>query len=126
MSPRAAPWLGGLGYVARSVARSAGVDVRGGPSAPAAILALSGFIPTVEGFDVDLRDRAGLPVAIGHGTQDPVISVDFARDAHRRLERAGLAVLYRESPLPHTIDPHFVAVLQNWIRDATTARTGHA
>jgi predicted esterase len=55
-----------------------------------------------------------------------VISVDFARDAHRRLEQAGLAVLYRESPLPHTIDPHFVAVLQNWIRDATTARTGHA
>ena len=102
--------------------------MRGGPSAPppAAILALSGFIPTVEGFDVDLRDRAGLPVAIGHGTQDAVISVDFARDAHRRLEQAGLAVLYRESPLPHTIDPHFVAVLQNWIRDATTARTGHA
>ena len=96
------------------------------PPSPAAILALSGFIPTVEGSDVDLRDRAGLPVAIGHGTQDAVISVDFARDAHRRLEQARLAVLYRESPLPHTIDPHFVAVLQNWIRDATTARTGHA
>lgn len=40
---------------------------------PAALLCFSGFIPTVEGFEVDLTGRAGLPVAVGHGTQDPVI-----------------------------------------------------
>jgi phospholipase/carboxylesterase len=44
-------------------------------SQPRALVALSGFIPTVEGFDPDLSGRAGLSVAIGHGTFDPVIDV---------------------------------------------------
>src|SRR5687768_10966081 len=34
---------------------------------PAGILALSGFLPTVEGFELDWGNAAGLPVAIGHG-----------------------------------------------------------
>ena len=40
---------------------------------PAAILAFSGFIPSVEGFDLALGDRALLPVSISHGALDPVI-----------------------------------------------------
>ena len=56
---------------------------------PAGIMALSGFMPTVEGFPLDVDRAAGLPVAIGHGTEDPVISVDFARSARERLEAAG-------------------------------------
>ena len=64
---------------------------------PAAIIALSGFIPEVEGFELDMGKAAGLPVAIGHGTHDPVISVEFGRDARDRLVRAGADLLYRES-----------------------------
>ncbi len=45
---------------------------------PAAMLAFSGFIPTVEGFDLDLAPPLP-PVAIGHGTNDQVISVEFGR-----------------------------------------------
>ncbi|HZU60857.1 MAG TPA: phospholipase, partial [Solirubrobacteraceae bacterium] len=45
---------------------------------PAGILAFSGFIPTVEGWEPDLGSRLGLPVLIAHGRQDPVITVDFA------------------------------------------------
>jgi phospholipase/carboxylesterase len=82
---------------------------------PAGVIALSGFIPTVEGFE--LGDVTGLPVAIGHGTYDPVIGVDFGRDARDRLTRAGADVTYRESPMPHTIDPAFLAELREWIRD---------
>ena len=72
---------------------------------PAAILAFSGFVPRVEGFDLDLESRAGLPVSIAHGTYDPVITVDFGRDARDRLAAAGLDVTYREDPVPHTIAP---------------------
>jgi phospholipase/carboxylesterase len=82
---------------------------------PAGILALSGFIPTVEGFELDLDAAAGLPVAIGHGAHDPVIPVEFGRDARDRLEAAGGEVLYRESPIPHTVDPGFVAELGGWV-----------
>jgi phospholipase/carboxylesterase len=83
---------------------------------PAGIMALSGFIPEVEGFELELGNAAGLPVAIGHGTHDPVISVEFGRDARDRLVNAGADVLYRESPMPHTIDPEFLGELPGWLR----------
>lgn len=89
---------------------------RGRPT-PAAVIALSGFIPRVEGFDLDL-DRPGLPIAIGHGTYDPVITADFGRDARDRLMEAGIEPLYRESPMDHTIDPGFVRELQPWLARA--------
>ena len=42
---------------------------------------MSGFIPTVEGWEAELEGRPGLPGFVTHGARDPVISVDFARDA---------------------------------------------
>jgi phospholipase/carboxylesterase len=88
---------------------------------PAGILALSGFIPEVEGFELDLSAAAGLPVAIGHGTDDPVISVEFGRDARDRLVDAGADVTYRESPVPHTIDPAFLRELPDWLGAAVAS-----
>jgi phospholipase/carboxylesterase len=85
---------------------------------PAAIVALSGFIPTVEGFEIDFV-RPLPPVAIGHGTYDGVIAPDFARRARDLLQGTGAAVRYRESPLPHTIDPTFLVELVPWIRRVT-------
>ena len=72
---------------------------------PAAVLAFSGFVPTVSGFELDLASRAGLPVSIAHGSLDPVINVGFGRQAHGLLEEAGLEVSYREDPVGHTISP---------------------
>ena len=87
--------------------------------APAGILALSGFMPTVEGFALDLDAAAGLPVAIGHGALDPVIGVKFGRDARDRLEAAGADVTYEESQMAHSIDPRFLAGLPAWVQRAT-------
>jgi phospholipase/carboxylesterase len=87
---------------------------RGRPS-PAGIVALSGFIPTVAGFSLDLESRRGLPVAIGHGTLDPVIGVEFGRDARQILTGAGLDVTYRETPMSHTIDPEYIPELREWL-----------
>jgi len=47
-----------------------------------------------------------------------VIPVEFSRDARDRLMRAGADVLYRESPMPHTIDPGFLRDLPAWLRGA--------
>ena len=90
---------------------------------PAGILALSGFIPEVEGFALDLGRAEGLPVAIGHGTHDPIISVEFGRDARRRLEEAGAEVTWRESPMPHSVDPEYVGELEGWLAGAVGGRT---
>ena len=93
---------------------------RGRPS-PAGLLALSGFIPTVEGFELDLTGELP-PVAIGHGTYDPVISVEWSRRAEVQLEEAGADVLYREYPLPHTIDPSYLPELASWLEGLVPAR----
>ncbi len=92
-----------------------------GRPSPAALIALSGFIPVVPGFELDLASRRGLPVAIGHGTQDPVISVEFSRQARPLLEQAGLAVVYRESPMAHGVDPGYLTDLSGWITDVLAA-----
>jgi len=82
---------------------------------PAALLALSGFIPTVAGFRLDLELPLP-PVAIGHGALDGVISVEWGREARSILEDAGAQVLYHESPLlVHTIDPGFLHALPDWL-----------
>jgi phospholipase/carboxylesterase len=85
---------------------------------PAGIVALSGFLPRVPGFALDLEGRQGLPVAIGHGTHDPVIGVEFGREARQILEEAGLDVTWRESPMMHGVDPAYLSELQAWLRDA--------
>jgi phospholipase/carboxylesterase len=90
-----------------------------GRPAPAGVVAFSGFLPEVPGFDLDLTDRSGFPVAIGHGLADQVIPVAFGRSARDRLEHAGADVTYRESPMPHAIDPDFVVSLRPWIEART-------
>jgi phospholipase/carboxylesterase len=93
---------------------------RGRPR-PAAVIALSGFVPTVEGFELDLQEP--LPqVAIGHGVLDPVISVEWSRRAKALLEDAGAQIVYREYPLPHAVDPRFLVELVPWIPSALAAR----
>jgi phospholipase/carboxylesterase len=80
-----------------------------GRPTPAAVLAFSGFVPTVDGFDLDLHNREGLTVSISHGTLDPIIAVGFGRAARDRLTGAGLDVRYREDPVGHTIAPAALA-----------------
>ncbi len=88
---------------------------------PAGLIALSGFVPTVDGLELDLA-RPLPPVAIGHGTYDPIIGVEWGRRAKDLLEQAGADVLYRESPLPHTVDPAFLQELRPWLLAAVPAR----
>ncbi|HEV3479970.1 MAG TPA: hypothetical protein VG144_11055 [Gaiellaceae bacterium] len=80
---------------------------------PAALMAFSGFIPRVEGFELDLGEIP--PVAIGHGTYDLIIPVEFGRQARQLLQEGGASVLYREYPLPHAIEPSFLMELRGWL-----------
>ncbi len=83
--------------------------------APAGILALSGFIPTVDGWHPLPADRTATRVLIAHGVADPVIGVQFARQARTLLEDAGLPVDYRESPAAHHIDPADLTRARAWL-----------
>lgn len=82
---------------------------------PAGLMPLSGFIPTVDRFEADLGRAKNLPVAITHGSLDPVIAVGWSRQARDLLEAAGAQVLYREPPIGHGIDPSLIPELRAWL-----------
>jgi phospholipase/carboxylesterase len=106
-----------LGGFSQGAVMSYAVGLGAGRPLPAGILAMSGFIPSVDGWQLREDGLDGYPVAIAHGALDPVISVDFGRAARDRLEAAGADVLYRESQMAHTIDPRVIGDLQAWVRD---------
>lgn len=110
-----------LGGFSQGTVMSYALGLGTGRPTPAGILAFSGFMPKVEGFDLELSGREGFRVAIGHGTHDPIIGVEFGREARELLEAAGADVLYRESPMPHTIDPGFLAEVREWVGEVVSA-----
>jgi phospholipase/carboxylesterase len=123
-------WLDGLGFppertilggFSQGAVMSYAMSLGHGRPRPASVLALSGFVPTVEGFELDLDPP--LPrYAIGHGTLDPVIRVEWGRRARTLLEEAGAEVRYAEYPLPHAIHPGFLLQVRDWL----TERVGSA
>jgi phospholipase/carboxylesterase len=110
-----------LGGFSQGAVMSYAVGLGAGRPAPAAIVALSGFVPRVDGWSLRPDLPAGYPVAVGHGTLDPVIPIEFGRDARATLEAAGAEVTYHESAIGHTIDPRFLATLPAWV-DAALSR----
>ena len=125
--PRVADWLDGvgeaygvppertiLGGFSQGAVMTYALGLGRGRPRPAALVALSGFVPTVPGFELGLEPPLP-PVAIGHGSDDPVIGVEWGRRARTLLEEAGAPVLYREYPLPHSVDPAFLRELAAWL-----------
>lgn len=106
-----------LGGFSQGCVMSWALGLGAGRQRPAGIIALSGFMPSAEGFELDLTGLAGYPVAIGHGSFDPVIGVEWGRQAHRAMLDAGAAVIYQETPMAHTIDPEFIPQLAAWLGD---------
>jgi len=106
-----------LGGFSQGAVMAYALGLGAGRPRPASLLAFSGFVPTVDGWEPDL-DPPFPPIAIAHGTDDPVIPVELARRARALLEGAGAAVLYRESPIDHSIDPRVLAELRELVAPA--------
>jgi phospholipase/carboxylesterase len=83
--------------------------------AVAGVLAFSGFVPTVAGWEPSLADRSSTRAFVAHGDRDPVIGVELGRAARDLLERGGVDVTYLESPVPHTIDPAALEAAGGWL-----------
>jgi phospholipase/carboxylesterase len=90
---------------------------------PAGILAFSGFVPTVEGWQPSTADRGAMRVFIAHGRADRVIEVGFGRAARDLLSGAGLPVEYHESEVGHQIDPANLPRAREWLAATLPATT---
>ena len=108
-----------LGGFSQGAVMSWALGIGPGRPRPAGVMALSGFMPEVPGFELQ-DDLTGLEAIIAHGTQDQVIPVELGRAARDRAQAAGATVTHLESAVPHTIDPGAVPQLVAWLRARTT------
>ncbi len=106
-----------LGGFSQGAVMSWAAGLGRGGQRPAGIVALSGFLPQVDGFELDLEGLHGYPVAIAHGTHDPVIPVEFGREARDLLAAAGANVFWFETPSAHGVDPKVIPPLAGLVRE---------
>ena len=105
-----------LGGFSMGSVMSYSLGLAAGRPAPAGILAFSGFVPVVEGWEPSLADRPALRAFVAHGRRDPVMEVGFARRARELLEAGGIDVSYHESDAAHHIDPAHLPAAVDWLR----------
>ena len=69
-------------------------------------------------LDAPTSTAPGCPCSSPTGARDPIMAIDFARDAQQRLSQAGLDVTYRESDAAHHVDPRTLQELPGFIDEA--------
>ncbi len=97
-----------VGGFSMGAVMSYAVSLGKGRPSPAGLLAFSGFVPQVEGWTPELDGRSGLPVAIHHGQNDPIISVEFARKARALLKSRDIEPAYLETEAGHWLPPEAI------------------
>lgn len=89
----------------------------GEPARWRGVAALSTWLPEeaeAAGHAADSAAIAALPILIQHGTQDPQIALDRARDSKTRVEALGGHPDYREYPMAHQIGNESLRDLALW------------
>ena len=88
----------------------------GRPDRFRALVALSSWLPdaVVAGLAPDPA-RAALPTLLIHGTRDPMVAIDAARQSKARLESLGIQVAWGEYEMGHEIQPAALRDLIGWL-----------
>lgn len=86
------------------------------PASFSGIAALSGYVPTKSGLQLQLDKVNGFPVFVSHGTYDEIIPVELGRQAAELLKRAGANVIYREYLMGHQVSEETLGDLSNWMK----------
>ena len=88
------------------------------PERFAALAVLSSWLPKELEARLNVSDAVqALPTLIQHGTQDPMIEVDRARDSVERLRQLKLPLTFREYEMAHEITPGSLGDLSAWLEE---------
>jgi len=86
------------------------------PERIAGIMALSAYVPVGE----KLLPEAGaanrdVPIFMAHGTYDPIIPLNRAKQSRALLESLAYPVEWHEYPMPHSVCPEELADIGAWL-----------
>jgi len=79
------------------------------------VVAHSGYIPEDTPLTFQWEKLDGKGFLLAHGTQDPVIGVEFSRRARELLSKTKANVTYKEYAFPHTMSEESVNDFSQWL-----------
>lgn len=83
----------------------------------AGIMALSTYLPLAEKVAQEKAEpNAGLPIFMGHGVQDPVVSHFLGTSARQQLEDWGYRVEWHEYMMQHAVCLEEIEDISRWIQ----------
>jgi phospholipase/carboxylesterase len=83
----------------------------------AGIIALSTYLPDTDSIAVEKHDaNLGTPIFMGHGTDDPIIPMEFSRASHDILLELGYNIQWRSYAMPHSVHPDEIRDISQYLR----------
>lgn len=93
------------------------------PDRYAGLAALSSWFPAALADSIPkLPEHARLPVLVIHGTQDPMIDIERARESRDALLPLGVDLTYREHEMGHEVRPEALRDLVEWLESKAISR----
>ncbi len=82
------------------------------------VVALSSYLPLRESMRDELTEaNRGLPLFMGHGSEDPLIPLAHAEQSRDWLKDLGYAVDWHLYTMPHSVCPAEIVDLRSWLLD---------
>jgi phospholipase/carboxylesterase len=96
-----------------AIALQAGVRY---PQALAGILALSTYLPLAATLAAEASAaNQGIPILMCHGSFDPIVPLELARQSCAALSAAGFTPRWLEYPMQHQVCAEEVAAISQWL-----------
>ena len=88
------------------------------PERFAALAVLSSWLPKELVPELSIKEAVqALPALVQHGSQDPLIEVQRARESVEQLRALRVPLTYREYDMGHEITPRSLTDLSAWLKD---------
>src|SRR6267143_1754555 len=86
------------------------------PERIAGIMALSAYVPVGEKLSAEASTaNRGVPIFMGHGSDDPIIQLVRAEQSRNLLKSLGYPVEWHEYAMPHSVCPEELADIGAWL-----------
>lgn len=84
------------------------------PKKLAGILAMSTYFATKNSIHLNSANRQ-IPIAVQHGTGDPIVPVSLGRENYEILRQLGYQVTLQTYPMEHSVCPHQINDIREWL-----------
>lgn len=106
-----------IGGFSQGAALALALAFRRGAPRHAGVVCLSGFLLDEAVVGWDIAANRDVPVFVGHGAQDPIVTGERLRATTQALGAAGVAVRAHEYPVAHDIHLDEISDLRDWLAD---------